>query len=190
MVCLADADRPRNLVPSAAAAPEGNDRQAADKWVRTLEESWRNLLVRQTHLPDDSAARLRVICLRWSKETVLTSSPAALLDHASKLGRRAQVESILRDCSPCPTALGDEDFVLRYPAPERCLDGVIRAIDGRLYKKGRDDEDILRDWICPNPDRRAEVLRRCPDLRRLLAELDPGDVSPPSDIPNPDAGAH
>jgi len=45
------------------------------------------------------------------------------------------------------------------------------AIDNRMYKKGRDDEDLLRGHVNPREDRRSQVLRRVPDLDRVLASL-------------------
>jgi hypothetical protein len=51
------------------------------------------------------------------------------------------------------------------------MNAVFQAVKSRNYKKGLDDEDLLRDQISPNEVRRAEVLKRCPDLGRLLREL-------------------
>lgn len=58
-----------------------------------------------------------------------------------------------------------------FRRPDECMDQVVREIAGRKYKKSRDDEDILARHIKPSDARRAEVLRRCPDLERLLAAL-------------------
>lgn len=170
LVCLADADRPKNLSPEAPPAPDAND-GAVEQWVLELEKSWRALLVRGASLSDEAAARLRVCCLRWNKESLLVASPEALLDYATKHLRYEQVKALLEGCDPCPMTLADEDFVLRYRKPDGCMDRVLRVIEDRKYKKGRDDDDLLRDQIAPHPPRRAELLRRCPDLRRLLREL-------------------
>jgi len=48
---------------------------------------------------------------------------------------------------------------------------MFQAIRSRGYKEGLDDEDLLREQIAPHGDRRAQLLRRCPDLGRLLAHL-------------------
>ena len=58
-----------------------------------------------------------------------------------------------------------------FKKPDDCMDRVIRAVADRRYKKGRDDDDLLRTWITPNDARRAQLLSRCPDLARLLCEL-------------------
>ena len=169
VVCLADADRPKDLFPGAPEAPSA----AADlePWLKDLETSWLDYLVREAHIPVAAVPKLRVICLRWNKESVLLASPEALLEHAGDHKRWA-VHTLLAACEPCPTTLErDEDFILRYRKPGTCLDNVFKEIDGRRYKKGRDDEDLLRDRISPNGARRAQVLRRCPDLGRLLLEL-------------------
>ncbi len=171
LVCLADADRPQNLVPNAPPAPTNDDKEALVKWALDLEKSWLDYLVQKSPIPADSAERLRVICLRWNKESLFLASPDALLDHALKYEHHAQVKSLLDSCSPCPTTLADEDFILRYRKPEGCMNAVFQAVKSRNYKKGLDDEDLLRDQISPNEVRRAQVLKRCPDLGRLLHEL-------------------
>ncbi|MCC6553811.1 MAG: hypothetical protein IT372_12425 [Polyangiaceae bacterium] len=170
-MCLADADRPQNLVPDAPKAPSSDDKDALEQWVIGLEKAWFDSLVREAHLAGDATARLRTLCLRWSKESLLIASPDALLDQALQRERRGEVESLLNACTPCPTTLASEDFILRYRRPDDCMDKVFQAIEGRRYKKGRDDEDLLRDRISPDEARRAQVLERCPDLGRLLREL-------------------
>ncbi len=170
VVCLGDADRPQNLVPEAQPAPPEADGSALDQWVLAFEESWRNHLVEEGHLSEEQAARLCVCCIRWSKESLLVSCPDALLAHAE--GRRAQVQVLLDACVPAPATLGAADFVVKYRRPDKCLDQVFQTISRRNYKKGLHDEDLLRDQINPSPARRAEVLSRCPDLKRLLDLLD------------------
>lgn len=48
---------------------------------------------------------------------------------------------------------------------------VIQAIHQRPYKKGIDDEDLLRTRIRLSAVHRAQIAARCPDLRRLLDVL-------------------
>lgn len=172
VICLADADRPRDLVPNAPAAPSGDDPGAVERWVLALQSTWRESLVKKAHLDEPSASRLRVICLRWNKESVLLACPDALLDLGLRHGRRDRTELLLRDCDPSPLTSADGDFTQRYRKPGQCMNLVFQAIAGRRFKKGRDDEDLLRDLISPQGGRRAEVLRRCPDLGRLLQELE------------------
>jgi hypothetical protein len=169
VVCLGDADRPQDLVPGASSAPIGADGPALDQWVVELEARWREHLVRTSNLSDEQASRLCVCGVRWSKESLLISCPDALLAHAGR--RREQVKALLEACVPAPMTLEASDFVLKYQRPADCLDRVFQVISGRRYKKGRDDEDLLRDQINPHPTRRAEVLSRCPDLERLLGML-------------------
>jgi hypothetical protein len=169
LVCLAEADRPRDLVPDAPLAPDESG--ALDQWVLVLEASWATRLAREARLADEAVARLRVCCLRWSKESLLLASPDALLDYAENHKRQGQVKSLLAACVPCPTTLADEEFALHYRKPGTCIDRVLHVVESRNYKKGRDDEDILRDHISPHAGRRGELLRRCPDLGRLLREL-------------------
>jgi len=170
VVCLGDADRPQNLVPDAEPAPQG-DAQAVENWVLALEQSWRAILISEAHISDTDSERLRVVCLRWSKESLLVACTDALRAYALERERRDALDAVLNTCEPCPTKLDDAEFSQRYRKPGRCLDDVFGAIDNRRYKKGRDDEDLLRDQIRPSQERREEVLRRCPDLRRLLAAL-------------------
>lgn len=171
LVCLADADRPQNLVTGAPAAPRGDDPEALRRWVLELETAWKNRLVAEGHLAVDTAARLEVVCLRWSKESVLVSCPAALLAYAHAGVDRDRVTAELEACTPNPMALADGDFAVRYRNPSVCMRSIITTMRGRKYKKGLHDEDILRDHIAPDKNRRAEVLKRCPDLGRLLDEL-------------------
>jgi hypothetical protein len=169
VVCLADADSPQNLVPGALPAPSGASSAELEQWVVAFETSWRAHLVSTCPLSAAQASRLFVCCFRWSKESLLVACPEALLDHAGT--RRAAIEALLKQCAPDPTSLADAEFVAKYRSPDRCLDQVFQTLDGRNYKKGRDDEDLLRDRLKPDPTRRAEVLRRCPDLERLLTLL-------------------
>lgn len=169
VVCVADGDRPRNLAPTGVAAPLEGSSETLEQWVIDFEKSWRDFLVARARLTDQDAERLFVVCIRWSKESLLVASPDALLDRAGE--RRGELESLLRACDPSPESLPDEEFVHRYRTPQGCLDRVFQRIAGRRYKKGRDDEDLLRDTISPHPDRRARLLKRCPDLARLLVHV-------------------
>jgi hypothetical protein len=171
VVCLADADRPQNLTRDAPPIPGVGGRAALDAWVVALEAAWHKALLRDAPLQADAAAKLTVVCLRWSKESLLAASPEALLAYAEEQQRREQVTALLKRCEPCPTGVDDSDFVTTFRRPNECMDQVVREIAGRKYKKGRDDEDILARHIKPSDARRAEVLRRCPDLERLLAAL-------------------
>lgn len=171
VVCLGDADRPKNLAPDAPPAPGSADARALDGWVVGLENQWRDFLVHKANIDATSAARLRTVCLRWNKESLFLATPDALLDYAAQRDRRAQVESLLNACTPCPSSLADEAFTPSYRSTDRCLDLVFRKIEGRSYKKGRDDEDLLRLHITPHETRRTQALMRCPDLGRLLDRL-------------------
>lgn len=173
VVCVADADRPQALAPNAPVVPVGGDLAALDRWVLEVEAAWHQHLKSKAHLSDDAAARLRVICLRWSKESLLLASPLALVEYANADGRQqgGKVTALLDACKPCPTSLADGDFLVSYRKPGRCLDAVFQEIVGHGYQKKRDDEDLLRDHINPQPLRRGEVLKRCPDLERLLQAI-------------------
>ena len=171
VVCLADADRPSNLVPSASLPAMTANRAALDEWVLDFEVRWREHLIHEGPLSAELAARLRVCAVRWSKESLLVACPDALLDHAGTA--RNQVAQLLAACSPPPATLAPADFVVEYRKPNTCLDSVFQTSLGRKYKKGRDDEDLLRDQITRHADRRAAVLARCPDLERLLDLLVP-----------------
>lgn len=171
VVCLADADRPPNLVPGQALPPAGASAAAIETWLLSFEATWRAHLIAEAHLTTEQAGRLCVLCLRWSKESLLTACPEALLAHARE--RRDAVATVLASCPPPPATLADAEFIVRYRKPDHCLDAVLTSWAGRKYKKGRDDEDLLRDQIIPHEARRAEVLRRCPDLARLLDVLVP-----------------
>jgi len=124
VVCIADSDSPQELAPAGTAAPVSGDARALDEWVIQFEESWKDFLVQRARLAAQDAARLFVVCLRWSKESLLVASPDALLDHADKHGRRSRVDALLNACEPRPESLPDEDFVLSYRRPQDCLDRV------------------------------------------------------------------
>lgn len=172
VICVADADRPSNLAgtgapPRPATATAG----ALDQWVLELERAWKTRLVATARLNADEQKRVEVICLRWSKESLLVACPDALLEYAAH--RAEEVRAVMAGCRPDPMDVDDPDFVAQYQSPGACMDAVLRAISGeeRKYKKGRDDEDILRDAIRPRRDRRDQVLARCPDLKRLIDRI-------------------
>jgi hypothetical protein len=172
VVCLADADEPGGLAPGAAAPPAPGSPQEIETWLTRLETDWQKHLADEGHLDGAAVARLRVVCLRWSKESLLVASPSALVALANGGGEVAKVEAVLGACSPDPRQITDDaDFLLRYRKPQRCLDQIVRAVFDRGYKKGRDDEDLLRERVRPDAERRGEVLRRSPDLGRLLDAL-------------------
>lgn len=170
VVCLGDADKPGNLVPGAAGAP-GEERGAQDAWIAEFERVWLASLLRTGAIAAQDHERVRVVCMRWNKESVLIAGPDALLERAEQRGRRGAVEKLLDECVPVPGTLADDEYCVRYRTPQRCLDRVFQALEDRNYKKGRDDEDLLRDHISPDPGHRGRLLRRCPDLGRLLGVL-------------------
>lgn len=171
VVCVGDADRPRDLVPHGLEAPKGDDRQAIHAWVLELERMWRQYLIENAHVGADDETRLRVACLRWSKESLLIASPDALRGYAARRRADSRLQALLEMCDPKPTELGDHAFMTSYRKPGKCLDDVFQTIENRGYKKGRDDEDLLREHITPNAQIRDQLLRRSPDLSRLLDEL-------------------
>lgn len=171
VVCLADADRPGNLLPGASDSPNTDNRRALDEWVLQFEGAWREYLLQKARISPQDHVRVRTVCLRWSKESLLVASPDALLEHAAKRERREEVQTILDQCQPSPIGLADHEYGLRYRSPEDCLNRIFYALEGRSYKKGRHDEDLLREYISRDPGHRGQVLRRCPDLARLLAVL-------------------
>lgn len=173
VVCLADADRPGNLVPNAPPAPMSKIAAELDAWVLNLEQAWRQHLAKQCNLDEKAAARLRTVCLRWNKESLLLSSPEALCDYAREYGCEAAVRATLAGCSPSPLELADGAFFAEYRDPEGCMHLVCKKIHDRKYKKGIHDENILNKYVlAAGADaRRAEILRRSPDLARLLDVL-------------------
>lgn len=167
VICLADADRPGNLVPSESRPDQG----ALDEWIVAFEQRWLEHLVRRCPVAAHDRDRLRTICIRWSQESLFVAVPDILLRHAHKRDRGDQVQTLLDECIPAPQSLPDEDFSTHYRAPQQCMDRYFQTIEGRKYKKGRDDEDLLRTYINPERANRSQVLKRCPDLARLLREL-------------------
>lgn len=108
-----------------------------------------------------------MVCLRWNKESLLTAAPNAILDHALEHQRHEAVRAHLNACVPSPLTLEDGAFLLQYRSPQQCMDAILGLIADRSYKKGRDDEDLL-DRISQGDAHRQALLRRCPDLARLL----------------------
>lgn len=175
VICVGDADRPANLVKGALPSPDG----PTARWVESFEADWKEALVKSARLTPKDAERVRTVVLRWNQESVLLSSPAALLAYARKHDREIEVRAMLAACHPSPLTLKDADFVDTYRHPDRCMDEIVRAIfKVRRYKKGRDNEDILRDHVLQEPERIAEIRTRCPDLVRLLEAIDPPAHSP------------
>lgn len=169
LVCVADADKPGNLTPGAGPPP--TDALSLDTWIIALEEGWKNRLIQGASLPSDATARLRTVCLRWNKESLLVACPDALMELASEADRSVELTAVLKACDPSPLELSDAHFVHRYRAPDQCMRQVIQAIHQRPYKKGIDDEDLLRTRIRLSAVHRAQLAARCPDLRRLLDAL-------------------
>jgi hypothetical protein len=172
VICVADADRPANLAgPSAPPRPSSASSDALTRWVLDLEGAWKARLVVAARLVAEEQERVEVVCLRWSKESLLVACPDALLEYAAH--RAEEVRAVMAGCRPDPMDVDDPDFVALYQSPGACMDAVLRAMSGeqRKYKKGRDDEDILRDAIRPHRDRRDQVLARCPDLKRLVDRI-------------------
>jgi hypothetical protein len=172
VICVGDADRPRSLYPNARSAP--TEAQGLDGWARELEDGWRGHLIERNAegvLTAEAASRLRTIVLRWNKESLLIACPDALRDYAHVFNRRAELEALLAGCEPSPLELGSDGFIHEFRRPDACMERVIRAIHGRAYKKGVDDDDILRRCIRVDPTWRQQVADRCPDLRRLVAAL-------------------
>lgn len=165
VICVGDADTPANLVEGAPLPPGG----ATDRWVAEFEAHWRETLIKKARLSPADGERVRTIVLRWNQESVLVAAPAAIVDYARRYDREAPVRSLLAACDPSPLGLADAAFVDTYRHPGRCINDLMRAIfPARKYKKGRDNDDILRDHILPSPERVAEVRARCPDLVRLV----------------------
>lgn len=160
VICLADADSPVNLVPSEPPRPRGSDQ--GDEWIVAFEQRWLEHLVKRCPVAAHDRHRLRTICIRWSQESLFVAVPDLLL---------RQARTLLDECIPPPQSLPDEDFSTHYRAPQQCMDRYFQTIEGRNYKKGRDDEDLLRNYVNLDQASRSQVLKRCPDLGRLLREL-------------------
>ncbi|MBK8691127.1 MAG: hypothetical protein IPN17_02165 [Deltaproteobacteria bacterium] len=108
-------------------------------------------------------------CLLWNKESLLIACPDALEDFAGE--DRAAVTTHLATCQP--RWRRDRRGVLDdVSKPARCLDAVLQVAQQRRYKKGRDDEDLLRDHIARVDARRQKLLARSPDLIRLIDLID------------------
>lgn len=173
VICVADADRPQNLAGSnAPAKPQDATPEALDAWVLELEGAWKKRLLEDSRVNPSEASRVEVVCLRWSKESLLVSCPDALLDFAGSTNAAA-LRNLFARCDPDPTTATDDMFMVRYARPGACMDDVVRAATAgtHKYKKGLHDEDILREHIHPRMDRRRQLLARCPDLLRLLDRI-------------------
>jgi hypothetical protein len=168
VICVADADRPENLVGDAAPrAPDGADRDELDRWVRDLEGRWLERLRRDAKLDDEQLSRTRVGCLRWSKESVVIASPGVLERYAGD--RRSELQALLSRCEPDPRTVPDEEFLGAYDrSPARCVDAVVERVRGERYKKGRHDEDILSLYLDGDRASRDRAYARLPDLARLI----------------------
>lgn len=170
VVCLADADRPKNLFSSAPLAPIANADIA--RWIDTLEQDWKAHLVKECSLSPIDAARVETGCLCWSKESVLLTSEQQLLAFAGD--GAARVQQVVEACTPKPSTVLPAEYTYTYRAPQKCMDQVFQAATNglRKYKKGRDDEDLLREHFCSMNDAELQaVCERCPDLVRLVSKL-------------------
>jgi hypothetical protein len=170
VVCVADADRPANLYPEMSPAPIGATPEQLRAWLASLESSWRDALLLRAGVSAEDAPRVSVACLLWNKESLLIACPDALEDFAGE--DRAAVTTHLATCQPPLGAVTDEAFSTTYRNPARCLDAVLQVAQQRRYKKGRDDEDLLRDHIARVDARRQKLLARSPDLIRLIDLID------------------
>ncbi|HRI72014.1 MAG TPA: hypothetical protein PK156_47605 [Polyangium sp.] len=171
LVCVADVDKPTNLVPHAVQAPRTADLAMIHHWVGEFEGQWRDHLQEKCQLPEESLARLKCVGLRWSKESLLIASAEGLRAYAAAYERTNEVEQVLNGCEPALSSITDAEFIMHYRDPLGCMGKLMRSVHGRDYKKGTHDEDLLRDYIAPDARRRGQLLARCPDLERLLALL-------------------
>ena len=167
VLCIADADRPENLVPKYQCQvqyfPSTLD------WVCAFEHEWRNYVIHQGRLSPDDANKVVTFCLRWSKESLLVSTPDALKRNADPT-RISALNDLFNNCNPSPLELNDDLFVDSYQKPQRCMDSVFQAGAGRKYKKGRDDDNIM-DNILKNQSFLSQTFARNPDLTRVLRYL-------------------
>lgn len=172
VLCVADADRPANLCPGTTPPPAPTDAtpDALRAWLAALEGAWRESLLRRANIAAEDAPRVAVACLLWNKESLLISCPDALEDFAGE--SRAEVTGQLAQCEPPPSGVVDDAYATTFRSPARCLDAVLQLIQQRRYKKGRDDEDLLRDHIAQHDERRRRLLVRNPDLARLIDLID------------------
>ena len=95
VVCLADADRPGNLMPGASNAPITDDGRTLDEWVLQFEGAWREYLLQTARISPQDHVRVTTVCLRWSKESLLVASPDALLEHVVEALEEQQAEDVV-----------------------------------------------------------------------------------------------
>lgn len=174
IVCIADADRPQNLVPKFRPAPPKGD-PAVGTWLKELEAAWLSQLVQNARLNEAERSRVETLCLRWSKESLLIAAVDALRAFMDE-DRLAEVDAFLEQCEPSPIATNfapPSSFTDIYRDPQECLKGIFlagKAKDRSKYDKGRDGDDLLKA-IKVNPEFRTLVRARCPDLDRLASAL-------------------
>lgn len=167
VVLVADADRPGNLVTNHPGPPREGPAAEDDAWIKGLEDAWRASLIQRASLDANRASCLRVLCVRWNKESVLVAALSALRAWAPSAG---SLDAVLKSCPPEPDAVADVEYTATFRRPARCMDTVTRGVAERPYKKGRDDVDIM-DMIHQSPAALDEVQRRCPDLVRLVEKI-------------------
>lgn len=165
VICVADADRPANLIGKAAAdAIAKREPSMGLSWVLELERLWLNDL--QSKVRPGSSPQLATCCLRWSKESLLIAGLTTLREYCDD-HRRSLFDDELTRCKPSnPQSITDESFVSTFRDPQGCIHRITMAGRDKPYKKGIDDAALLNE-IRRNDPERACVAARCPDIVRL-----------------------
>jgi hypothetical protein len=164
LICVADADRATDCcsIDRAPSAPT-----STSAWIACANQAWTDVLRRTTPLQPH---RLFGRFLRWNQESLLLA--AHDVESAMKrLGCRSidAAKAHLRACTPSPLDTLDDRFTDHYRNTSRCLEGLLKASQGRPFRKGGQPmDDALDEASLLAIDR---LCARVPDLAALAHQI-------------------
>jgi|GEM_PF-5098842 len=158
-LCILDADKAAEAIPSASAAPSAP--ADLEIWRSQVVASWTSQLRIGAHEPDRVSGEI----LLWNRESVMLAvfPPEGIpADLSSELGwgdADDRWQEALRTCgNAAPTS--STEYRHEYRKPLRCLNDHLQ-----LKKRGAQSSVILKAGSKPHLI--AGLLDRCPDLRAI-----------------------
>jgi hypothetical protein len=171
-MCVMDADRASKLlkVPSPPAVE-------SDQWLHESEGAFLDKL-KEWGAPEDFPIKPHL--LRWSLESLFIAgydtfaSDEVLKILGTPLGHheaRSGLNDYFKNCTPdIPANCPDNEFCERWQKPQRCLDGMVKAVGAASLAKQAVQRVDLTNLLTPG-DRLDTVLQRVPDLEAIARSL-------------------
>lgn len=172
LVCVVDADKLRDLMPSLPARPV--DRAQVPAWHAQLDAAWQQKL-RTWVDPSVPASCVHGLVLRWSRESVLLAAfdrqpMRELLGFDSE---HPDVQKYLAiDCVPSPLSLTSSGaFTDAFFHPYGCLERAFAKQGLTLPRKNDTTMDDVLRALAKDREHTQAVCTRVPDLDALVKLL-------------------